>query len=52
MTLAIGWLHEAGDPPQPTLQVAPWPWRSGGSMRLAIASEPGSIRLAIGIQRI
>lgn len=28
MTLAIGWLHEAGDPPHPALR--------GGSMTLAI----------------
>jgi hypothetical protein len=28
MTLAIGWLHEAGDPPHPSLR--------GGSMTLAI----------------
>ncbi len=28
MTLAIGWLHDGGDPPQPHLQ--------GGSMTLAI----------------
>jgi hypothetical protein len=29
MTLAIGWLHEAGDPPHPALR--------GGSMTLAIS---------------
>jgi hypothetical protein len=32
----------------PTRRVAPSPWRSGGSMTVAIPSEPGSMMLAIG----